>query len=263
MRIALGVEYDGSPFFGWQSQAGGRTVQDALQTALSSIACEPISVIAAGRTDSGVHAVEQVIHFDTSTERPISAWVRSVNALLPSSISVLWAHPVPDEFHARFAAQARSYYYVLINRPVRSALYQGKAGWFHAPLAVEQMTKAAEYLLGQHDFSAFRASECQAKSPIKNLAKMEIQQHGDVLIFYLTADAFLQHMVRNIVGSLVYVGKGKHPPQWMGEVLESRNRNFAAPTFAPDGLYLLHIQYEAKWALPQKMSVATSGGLGK
>ena len=251
MRIALGVEYDGSPFFGWQSQVGGRTVQDALQAALSSIACEPVSVIAAGRTDSGVHAVEQVIHFDTATERPLSAWVRGVNAFLPPSIAVLWAHPVPDEFHARFSAQARSYYYVLINRAVRSALYQGKAGWFHAPLAVEKMTEAAACLLGEHDFSAFRSAECQAKSPLKNLTKLEIQQHGDVLIFYLTANAFLQHMVRNIVGSLVYIGKGRYPPQWMGEVMKSRNRNFAAPTFAPDGLYLLNVEYPAKWNLPQ------------
>ena len=261
MRIALGVEYDGSPFFGWQSQVGGRTVQDALQAALSSIACEPVSVIAAGRTDSGVHAVEQVIHFDTATERPLSAWVRGVNAFLPPSIAVLWAHPVPDEFHARFSAQARSYYYVLINRAVRSALYQGKAGWFHAPLAVEKMTEAAACLLGEHDFSAFRSAECQAKSPLKNLTKLEIQQHGDVLIFYLTANAFLQHMVRNIVGSLVYIGKGRYPPQWMGEVMKSRNRNFAAPTFAPDGLYLLNIEYPAKWNLPQGNQATVSAPL--
>lgn len=251
MRIALGVEYDGSQFFGWQSQADGRTVQDTLQAALSGIAGEPVSVVAAGRTDTGVHALEQVVHFDTAIERPLSAWVRGVNSLLPKSVAVLWAHVVPDEFHARFSAQARSYHYVLINRPVRSAVYHGKVGWFHAPLDIDQMRQAAQYLLGEHDFSAFRSSECQAKSPIKNLAQLDIQQQGDAIIFNLTANAFLHHMVRNIMGCLVYVGKGKHPPAWLGEVLASRNRSFAAPTFAPDGLYLRWIKYEAKWGLPQ------------
>ena len=251
MRIALGVEYDGSPFSGWQSQPDVPNVQDALQAALSSIASEPIAIIAAGRTDTGVHALEQVVHFDSGVERPLSAWVRGANALLPNSIAVLWAHAVPDEFHARFSAQARSYQYVLINRPVRSAVHHGKVGWFHALLDVEDMREAAQYLLGEYDFSAFRSSECQAKTPVKNLAQLDIQKQGDTVIFDLTADAFLHHMVRNIVGCLVYVGKGKHPPQWMKEILENRNRNMAAPTFAPDGLYLRRIQYEAKWGLPQ------------
>ena len=250
MRIALGVEYDGSQFSGWQSQPDGRTVQDALQAALSGIANEQISIIAAGRTDAGVHALEQVVHFDTGVERPLSAWVRGVNALLPKSVAVLWAHPVPDEFHARFSAQARSYRYLLINRPVRSAVQYGKVGWFHAPLDLEPMREAAQYLLGEHDFSAFRAAECQAKSPIKNLAKLDITRQGDMIIFDLTAGAFLHHMVRNIVGCLVYVGKGKHPPQWMQQVLQGRERSLAAPTFAPDGLYLRRITYDVKWGLP-------------
>jgi tRNA pseudouridine38-40 synthase len=252
MRIALGVEYDGSPYFGWQSQADGHTVQDALQVALSGIADEQISITAAGRTDTGVHALEQVVHFDTGVERPLSAWVRGVNALLPKSIAVLWAHPVPEEFHARFSAQARSYRYLLINRPVRSAIQHGKVGWFHAPLDVEKMREAAQYLLGEHDFSAFRAAECQAKSPVKTLAQLDITRQGDMIIFELTAGAFLHHMVRNIVGCLVYVGKGKHPPQWMQQVLQSRERSLAAPTFAPDGLYLRHITYDAKWGLPSE-----------
>ncbi|MDD5179723.1 MAG: tRNA pseudouridine(38-40) synthase TruA [Gallionellaceae bacterium] len=251
MRIALGVEYDGCQFFGWQSQADGHTVQDTLQVALNSIASKPVTLIAAGRTDTGVHALEQVVHFDINIERPLSAWVRGVNALLPKNIAVLWAQPVPDEFHARFSAQARSYRYLLINRPVRSAVQHGRAGWFHTPLDVEQMREAAQYLLGEHDFSAFRASECQAKTPIKNLAQLDIQKQGDTIIFDLTANAFLHHMVRNIIGCLVYVGKGKHPPQWMKEVLESRVRSLAAPTFAPDGLYLRRITYDAKWGLPQ------------
>lgn len=251
MRIALGIEYDGSPYYGWQSQAGGRTVQDALQLALSQLACESITVNAAGRTDTGVHALEQVIHFDTQAMRPLSAWVRGTNALLPSGIAVLWAHAVSDEFHARFSAQARSYTYYLFCRPVRSALQQGKVGWFHQPLDVDEMRKASKYLLGEHDFSAFRASACQAKSPVKTLTQLDIQQQGNMISLDLTANAFLHHMVRNIVGCLVYVGKRKHPPQWMEEVLESRQRSQAAPTFAPDGLYLRSIAYDAKWKLPQ------------
>jgi len=252
MRIAIGVEYDGLPYYGWQSQADGHTVQDTLQHALSQIAGEPISVIAAGRTDTGVHALEQVIHFDTRAERPLTAWVRGVNAVLPDSIAVCWAHPVPDEFHARFSAHGRSYRYLLINRPTRSALHAGKVGWFHAPLDVAAMQDAAQCLLGEHDFGAFRAAQCQAKSPVKHLHQLDIRREGEMLIFDLGADAFLHHMVRNIIGCLVYVGKGTHPPDWLAEVLASRERSLAAPTFAPDGLYLRRIQYEAKWGLPQK-----------
>ena len=251
MRIALGVEYDGSQYFGWQSQAGGHTVQDALQLALSGIANERILVVAAGRTDTGVHAQEQVVHFNTNVVRPLTAWVRGVNALLPNSIAVLWAHTVPEEFHARFSAQARSYRYLLINRSVRNAMQHGKAGWFHAPLNVEKMREAAQHLLGEHDFSALRAAECQAKSPIKNLAQLDIKKQGNAIVFDLSANAFLHHMVRNIIGCLVYVGKGKHPPQWMREVLEGRERSLAAPTFAPDGLYLRRVTYDVKWELPQ------------
>jgi len=252
MRIALGVEYDGRPYCGWQSQPDGHTVQDTLQRALSQIADEPVAVLAAGRTDTGVHALEQVAHFDTQVERPLTAWVRGVNAALPGSIVVRWAHPVPDEFHARFSAHGRSYRYLLINRQVRSAIHAGKTGWFHLPLDIAAMRAAAQYLLGEHDFSAFRASECQAKSPIKNLRRLEIRREGEMLIFDLSADAFLHHMVRNIVGCLVYVGKGKHPPEWLAEILDGRERRFAAPTFAPDGLYLRRIQYDAKWGLPQE-----------
>ena len=251
MRIALGVEYDGRPFCGWQSQAEGQTVQDTLQNALGQIAQQPVSITAAGRTDAGVHALEQVVHFDTVAERPLSAWVRGVNALLPDSIAVRWAHPVPDEFHARFSAHGRSYRYLLLNRSVRSAVQAGKVGWFHLPLNVAAMQTAGQLLLGEHDFSAFRAAECQAKSPVKNLRQLDIRREGEMLIFDLSADAFLHHMVRNIIGCLVYVGKGKYPDGWLAEVLASRERRRAAPTFAPDGLYLRRIQYEAKWGLPQ------------
>src|ERR1039458_184000 len=264
MRIALGVEYDGSPFCGWQSQSDGQTVQDTLQRALSQIAgeqpaAEHISVIAAGRTDTGVHALEQVIHFDTQAERPLTAWVRGVNALLPDSIAVRWAHPVPDEFHARFSAHGRSYRYLLIDRAMRPAIHAGKVGWLHAPLDVTAMQTAAQCLLGEHDFSALRAAQCQAKSPVKHLHQLDIRRQGEMLIFDVSADAFLHHMVRNMVGCLVYVGKGKYPPAWLAEVLAGRGRRLAAPTFAPDGLYLRRIKYEAKWGLPQMENDGVSG----
>lgn len=251
MRIALGVEYDGSGYNGWQSQPDVPNVQDALQLALSGIAGEGVDVLAAGRTDTGVHALEQVVHFDTGVDRPLSAWVRGTNALLPKDVAVLWALPVADEFHARFSAQARSYQYVLVNRPSRVGVHHGKVGWFHAPLDVGSMREAAGHLLGRHDFSSFRSAECQAKTPVKHLQRLDIRRQGDTIIFDLTADAFLHHMVRNILGCLVYVGKGKHPPQWTKEVLEHRNRTHAAPTFAPDGLYLKRIHYDPKWNLPQ------------
>ena len=251
MRIALGIEYDGRPYSGWQSQPDGRTVQDVLQKALSQIASEKISVIAAGRTDTGVHAIEQVVHFDTNAIRPITAWVRGVNALLPKSVSVLWSHAVDEEFHARFSAQARSYRYNLFCRPVRSSLQFAKVGWFHQSLDIMKMQIAANYLLGEHDFSAFRASECQAKSPLKTIKHIKIYQNTDIICLEITADAFLHHMVRNIVGCLVYVGSGKQQTEWMLEVLNSRERSKAAPTFSPDGLYLRHITYDQKWGLPQ------------
>lgn len=251
MRIALGVEYNGSDFKGWQSQLNVPTVQDALQRALSGIAGENISVVAAGRTDTGVHGIEQVVHFDSQIERPLMAWVRGANALLPASVAVLWAHPVSDDFHARFSAQGRSYRYILLNRPVRSALQQGKVGWFHQHLDVEKMQLAAQFLLGEHDFSAFRAAECQAKTPVKNITRLVINRCGDNIIFEISAGAFLHHMVRNIVGSLVYVGSGKQPPAWLQMVLESRQRSFAAPTFSAAGLYLYRIDYDQKFSLPQ------------
>ncbi len=251
MRVALGLEYDGQPYSGWQSQADGRTVQDALQNALSQISGEAISVVAAGRTDTGVHALEQVVHFDTAAERPLTAWVRGVNSLLPDSIVVRWAQPVVEEFHARFSARGRSYRYLLNNRNTRPALNSGRVGWFHAPLDVLAMSTAAQLVIGEHDFSAFRAAQCQAKSPVKHVYSLAIGRQGDMVIFDISANAFLHHMVRNIVGCLVYVGKGKYPPEWLAVVLAGRKRELAAPTFAPDGLYLRHIQYEAKWNLPQ------------
>jgi tRNA pseudouridine38-40 synthase len=225
-------------------------VQDALEQALSEIAGERIRVHAAGRTDTGVHAVAQVIHFDTSAIRPDGAWVRGTNALLPDSVSVLWARQVGEGFHARFSAQERRYRYILLNHPVRPGLFSGKVGWFHVPLDIELMRQGAVFLVGEHDFSAFRASGCQAKSPVKNLRELAIARQGDTLIFDLAANGFLHHMVRNIVGCLVYVGKKRYSPEWIGELLASADRTRAAPTFSPDGLYFSGVTYDPKWDLP-------------
>ena len=249
-RIALGIEYDGSRFLGWQTQPGGGAVQDALETALSGIADAPVRVTCAGRTDRGVHACAQVVHFDTVAERPDSAWVRGVNATLPEAIAVLWSQRVAADFHARYSALSRTYRYVLLSRPVRPALAARYAGWHHAPLDLDAMREAAGHLLGEHDFTAFRAAECQAKSPVRTLHAIDIERSGERIDFRLRANAWLQHMVRNIVGTLVYVGKGKHPPKWAKTVLDSRDRARAAPTFGPEGLYLEAVEYDARWSIP-------------
>jgi tRNA pseudouridine38-40 synthase len=191
-----------------------------------------------------------VVHFDTEASRPESAWVRGVNALLPDAMAVLWAQPVAEDFHARYSALSRTYRYELLNRPVRAALSAHHVGWFHAPLSVERMREAAALLVGEHDFSAFRSSECQAKSPVRTLHSFQVGQNGEHIDFIVRANAFLHHMVRNLVGTLVYVGKGKHPPHWVAEVLRSRDRARAAPTFGPEGLYLEKIEYQPKWGLP-------------
>jgi tRNA pseudouridine38-40 synthase len=253
-RIALGIEYDGSRFLGWQTQPGGGTVQDALEAALAGIADAPVGVTCAGRTDRAVHARAQVVHFDTGVERPDSAWVRGVNAMLPDAVAVLWSRRVADGFHARYSALSRSYRYVLLNRPVRPALAAGYAGWYHAPLDVAAMRAAAAQLTGEHDFSAFRAADCQAKSPVRTLHEIGIARDGERIDFTLRANAWLQHMVRNIVGTLVYVGAGKHPPEWARQVLDSRDRARAAPTFAPQGLYLEAVEYGAGWNIPAGQS---------
>lgn len=250
VRIALGLEYDGAHFCGWQTQPSACGVQDHLEAALAHIACERVETVCAGRTDAGVHALGQVVHFDTLAARPESAWVRGVNALLRAGLAVLWAREVPDAFHARYAALNRCYRYVLLNRAVRPATGHGRVGWFHPPLDLERMREAARLLIGEHDFSAFRSSECQARSPVRELRRFAIERRGDCLIFDLCANAFLQHMVRNLVGTLIYVGKGAHEPEWVAHVLSSRDRGLAAPTFDPSGLYLAHVEYDAAWGLP-------------
>lgn len=250
-RIALGIEYDGSGFLGWQTQPGGGTVQDVLERALAEIAGSSVGVTAAGRTDRGVHARLQVVHFDTEALRPQSAWVRGVNALLPDSVAVLWSREVDAQFHARYSALSRTYRYELLNRGVRPALEAGRVGWFHLPLDVGSMRQAARLLEGEHDFSAFRSAECQAATPVRTLHALEIEARGERIAFVLRANAFLHHMVRNIVGTLVYVGKGKHRAPWVEEVLASKDRAQAAPTFGPEGLYLERIQYDPRWELPE------------
>lgn len=252
MRIALGLEYDGATFSGWQSQPHGNTVQDVLERALGVIAGAPIRLVCAGRTDAGVHALEQVVHFDTDVERPSSAWVRGVNAHLPSSVAVLWADVVSSEFHARYSAHARTYRYLLLNRPVRAALFEDKVGWCHSPLDVGAMREAAAHLIGEHDFSAFRAAECQAKTPVKVLHSAKISSQDRLIAFDFVANAFLHHMVRNIVGALVYVGKGRYSPGWISELLEHGDRCRAAPTFSASGLYFVSVSYGSEWRLPMR-----------
>jgi tRNA pseudouridine38-40 synthase len=258
MRIALGLEYDGAGFSGWQSQPGGHTVQDALEAALAAVADAPIRVVCAGRTDTGVHALAQVAHFDAPMSRPLSAWVRGTNTHLPASIAVRWAVGVTEDFHARFAALSRSYRYVLLNRPERPGLFAGKVGWCHRPLDLVAMQTAAASLIGTHDFSAFRAAGCQAKSPIRTLSRCEIARQGDMFVFDFQANAFLHHMVRNLVGALVYVGMGRESADWLAELLSSGDRRLAAPTFAPDGLYFTGVEYAPEWALPHQESIMTS-----
>ncbi|KGF31808.1 tRNA pseudouridine(38-40) synthase TruA [Oligella urethralis] len=242
-RIALGISYQGQAYSGWQIQSERATVQGAVEAALSQFITTPTQVICAGRTDTGVHAINQVVHLDTDASRSDNSWVRGVNAFLPPDIRIKWATEVAADFHARFDAKARTYIYILRNHPVASALLNGLVGWFHLPLDLKQMQAAATYLVGTHDFSSFRSSECQAHSPIRTIYDLSIRQQGHLFIFTVRGDGFLHHMVRNIVGSLVYVGKGKYQPEYMAEILAHRARKYAAPTFMADGLYLAHIAY--------------------
>jgi len=255
MRIAIGIEYDGRPFCGWQSQASRCGIQDALESAIGAVAGDAITLNAAGRTDQGVHATNQVAHFETGAARPLSAWVRGVNAQLPDAIAIRWAREVPDEFHARFSARRRTYHYLLLNRFERPALLAGRVGWCHRPLDAEPMRQGAQLLLGEHDFSSFRSAECQAKTPVKTIDRIALEAEGAMLIFTFTASAFLHHMVRNIVGALVMIGKGAHRPEWIGELLALRDRTHGPATFMPDGLYLSGIEYDPRFGLPPTESI--------
>lgn len=254
MRIALGISYHGGAYQGWQSQPGGQTVQDRLEQALAAFSALPtVSTLCAGRTDAGVHGLMQVVHFDTPLQRPDNAWVRGTNRFLPPDIAVQWARPVPDAFHARASAVARRYSYVLLESPVRPSWEQGRVGWVFRPLDLAAMQAAAQHLLGEHDFSSFRAAQCQALSPVKQLQQLAIARRGAYWRFDFQANAFLHHMIRNLMGCLLAVGQGLRPPDWMAEVLAARRREVAAPTFAPDGLYFLGPVYGPEWGLPERV----------
>ncbi len=250
MRVALGIQYNGSAFCGWQTQPDMPNVQDTLESALKAFATVPISTVCAGRTDTGVHATHQVVDFEAPVDRPMTAWVRGVNTFLPSTVAVRWAHEVPDDFSARFSATERTYEYWILNDAVRSPLTDGMVGWVFRPCDENRMQEAAQFLLGEHDFTSFRASECQAKSPVRVMHEVSIRRVGKMIGIKLRANAFLHHMVRNIVGSLVYVGTGKESVEWFNAVLEARDRKVAAPTFAAGGLYLVGVKYPDHPYLP-------------
>ena len=243
-RIALGVEYCGTDFNGWQIQPEGLTIQRTLEEAASRFADHPVSVICAGRTDAGVHATQQVVSFTTTAKRAEEGWVRGVNTFLPRSVAVRWMRPVPDDFHARFCARSRTYEYWIYNDPVRSPILDDLTGWVFRPLDVERMREGAACLVGEHDFTSFRASECQASGPVRTIRRLELERRGRLIGVRIEANAFLQHMVRNIVGTLIYVGTGREKPEWVEEVLKARSRAAAAPTFSPNGLYLMGVGYE-------------------
>jgi tRNA pseudouridine38-40 synthase len=252
MRLALGISYNGQAYEGWQSQTSGRTIQDRLELALGTFAGQPISTVCAGRTDAGVHGLMQVVHFDTAVRREEFSWVRGTNRYLPPDIAVQWARPVPDTFHSRVSATARRYAYLVLESAVRPSLDSGRVGWVFRNLDGDAMRAAASLLLGQHDFTSFRASQCQAKSPVKTLRRFEISRRGSYWRMDFEADAFLHHMIRNIMGCLLVIGQGQHRPTWMAEVLAARSRDAAAPTFAPDGLYFLGPVYAPEWNLPSQ-----------
>jgi tRNA pseudouridine38-40 synthase len=249
-RVAVGVEYQGSGYSGWQQQLSARSIQTTLERALSLIADEPVQLVCAGRTDSGVHAREQVAHFDTSARRSRIAWLLGGNTELPPDVSLRWVHPVPDHFHARYSALSRTYRYLILNQAARSALLAGRALLVHQPLDVEAMQAGAQWLIGEHDFSAFRSSECQSHSPVRLLRSLRVRRNGPWVAIDVTANAFLHHMVRNIAGLLVLIGQGRSRPDRAREQLESRQRSTGAATAAAHGLYLWQVQYPPQFGLP-------------
>jgi tRNA pseudouridine38-40 synthase len=249
-RIALGIEYDGTAFAGWQYQAHARSVQGELQQALARVADHPVELTAAGRTDAGVHALGMVAHFSTTAERPLHAWVLGANANSADDVTVHWAHPVPDTFSARHDARSRSYLYRILDRPMRPALERHRVCWVRRSLDASPMHQALQALLGHHDFSAFRASECQSSTPMRHLTEAAVARSGDYLDIRLTANAFLHHMVRNVAGSLILVGRGERPVEWLEEVLQGRDRRQAGPTAPPQGLYFLGAEYDPGFGLP-------------
>ncbi len=252
-RIALGISYRGTAYRGWQRQPSMPSVQAAVEKALSRFADTPLTVVCAGRTDAGVHAFNQVVHLDSPVDRPPFAWLRGSNRYLPDDIALQWCQPVADDFHARFSAHGRRYRYLLLQSPLRPALESGQVGWSFRPLDAGAMREAAALLIGEHDFSAFRSSECQARSPVKTLRTLTIEQRGDYWRFDFDASAFLHHMVRNLMGCLLAVGSGRQLPGWLNEVLAARDRNAAAPTFAAEGLYFSGPYYDQRHCIPERV----------
>ena len=250
MRLALGISYNGQAYEGWQSQLSGRTVQDRLEAALGQFTTESVSTVCAGRTDAGVHGLMQVVHFDTGLQREESSWIRGTNRFLPLDIAVEWARAVPAAFHSRGSATARRYSYVVLESQVRPSVDAGRVGWVFRALNGDAMRQAATVLVGEHDFTSFRASACQARGPVKTLRRLDISRRGAYWRFDFEADAFLHHMIRNIMGCLLAIGQGQQPPSWMAEVLAARDRAVAAPTFSAAGLYFLGPVYDACWQLP-------------
>lgn len=251
MKVAFGVEYDGSKFVGWQRQTVGRTVQTCVEEALSTVANEPLKVYCAGRTDTGVHATGQVIHVETTVQRTPRSWILGTNSNLPSDISMQWAHAVHDDFHARFSATGRTYRYIICNRTARPGLWTGKISFVYRPLDAALMAQAAACLIGKHDFSSFRASGCQAPHPIREVRRVDIQRSGDFVTIVIEANAFLQHMVRNIVGTLLCVGDGRNPPGWVQQVLGACDRTAGGVTAPAGGLYLIDVAYPDHFGLPK------------
>lgn len=250
MKFAACIEYDGSPFYGWQRLSHGPTVQGHVEQALSRVADEAVSVVCAGRTDSGVHGIGQVIHFETRATRPLRGWLFGTNAHLPDSVAMRWIQPVADDFHARFSARARRYRYIILNRQARPALLQHRVYWQHGELDADAMHLAAQALLGEQDFSSFRAAGCQANHPNRDMQAITVSREGDFIYLDLVANAFLHHMVRNIAGSLLKVGAGERPVEWIGELLALRDRNQAGMTAPASGLYFVHVHYPEAFGLP-------------
>ncbi len=251
-RLAIGVAYRGGAYHGWQSQPDGQTVQDIVEKALSEFAAAPVATVCAGRTDAGVHALNQVVHLDAPVDREAFSWIRGTNRFLPSDIALQWCRPVDTRFHARNSARGRRYRFVVLESPVRPALEAGLVGWVFRALDADAMRAAAAHLVGEHDFTSFRAAACQAATPVKHLRSIGITRHGAYWRFDFDGSAFLHHMVRNIVGCLLAVGSGRERPDWLAEVLAARRREAAAPTFPPDGLYFLGPYYDAAHAIPER-----------
>lgn len=255
MRIALGIEYNGSGFYGWQAQRDLPTIQAVLQEALAKVADESIYLFCAGRTDANVHALGQVVHFDTHAKRHIDAWIWGTNSYLSTGLVIRWAKSVDYSFHARFSAISRRYRYIIYNHPIRPAIYNNRVTWCYYPLEIDLMRAAGKYLLGEQDFSSFRSSQCSSKTSMRKVTDFSIERHGDFVVLEIEANAFLHHMVRNIAGVLMKIGSGDKPSSWLKEVLIAKDRRAAAETAAPQGLYLMQVKYPEPYLfpLPNKM----------